>query len=116
MNQRIKELIAQAREPLHNKDLPFNQGLMEYSEKFAEQAEHEPVGVVEANEEWGIAGVLSADLPIGTKLYAEPVRTKDLTDDEIFEILELQNCPKSELKYWFHDARAIIAADREKNK
>lgn len=36
MNERIKELIAQAREPLHNKDLPFNQGLMEYSEKFAE--------------------------------------------------------------------------------
>ena len=49
-------------------------------------------------------------------LYAAPVRTKDLTDDEIFEILELQNCPKSELKYWFHDARAVIAADREKNK
>ena len=36
----------------------------------AEQAEQELVGVVEANEEWGIAGVLSADLPIGTKLYA----------------------------------------------
>ena len=36
MNERIRELIAQAREPLHNKDLPFNQGLMEYSEKFAE--------------------------------------------------------------------------------
>lgn len=36
MNERIQELIAQAREPLHNKDLPFNQGLMEYSEKFAE--------------------------------------------------------------------------------
>ena len=36
MNQRIKELIAQAREPLHNQNLPFNQGLIEYSEKFAE--------------------------------------------------------------------------------
>ena len=36
MNERIRELVAQAREPLHNKDLPFNQGLMEYSEKFAE--------------------------------------------------------------------------------
>ena len=36
MNERIRELIAQAREPLHNRDLPFNQGLMEYSEKFAE--------------------------------------------------------------------------------
>jgi hypothetical protein len=36
MNERIRELVAQAREPLHNKDLSFNQGLMEYSEKFAE--------------------------------------------------------------------------------
>lgn len=36
MNERIRELVAQAREPLHNKDLPFNQGLMEYSETFAE--------------------------------------------------------------------------------
>ena len=45
MNERIRELIAQAREPLHNRDLPFNQGLMEYSEKFAELIVRECVQV-----------------------------------------------------------------------
>ena len=34
----------------------------------------EPVGVVEPSEEWGVAGVLIAGLPIGTKLYAAPVQ------------------------------------------
>lgn len=36
-------------------------------------AEQEPVGVVEGSGEWGIAGVLVAGVPIGTKLYAAPV-------------------------------------------
>ena len=45
------------------------------------------------------------------KLYAAPVRTKDLTDDEIDEI------GKSYFDEWsFGFARAVIAADREKNK
>ena len=33
----------------------------------------EPVGIVKSSEEWGVAGVLIAGLPIGTKLYAAPV-------------------------------------------
>ena len=42
---------------------------------------------------------------------AAPVRTKDLTDDEIEEI------GKSYFDEWsFGFARAVIAADREKNK
>ena len=56
---------------------------------------------------WGKDGIL----PAGTKLYAAPVRTKDLTDDEIEEI------GKSYFDEWsFGFARAVIAADREKNK
>ena len=44
-------------------------------------------------------------------LYAAPVRTKDLTDEEIEEI------GKSYFDEWsFGFARAVIAADREKNK
>ena len=44
-------------------------------------------------------------------VYAAPVRTKDLTDDEIEEI------GKSYFDEWsFGFARAVIAADREKNK
>ena len=77
-------------------------------EALAEQAEQEPVGVVEGSGEWGIAGVLVAGVPIGTKLYASPVRTKDLTDDEIDRIA----CNVSHKEF----ARAVIAADREKNK
>lgn len=50
MNKRIRELIAQAREPLHNKNLPFNQGLMEYSEKFAELIVRECMMLVEGFE------------------------------------------------------------------
>ena len=44
--------------------------------EYSEQAELEPVGVVEGSGEWGIAGVLVAGVPIGTKLYAAPVSTK----------------------------------------
>ena len=90
-------------------------------EALAEQAEQEPVGMLRMGAKQDFVTTKAAEeLSSGHDewhpVYAAPVRTKDLTDDEIFEILELQNCPKSELKYWFHDARAIIAADREKNK
>ncbi len=43
---------------------------------------------------------------------AAPVRTKDLTDDEIDVLWD--SCGDLTLKYKF--ARAVIAADREKNK
>jgi len=49
-----------------------------------------------------------------TPCYAAPVRTKDLTDDEIANAMELLlddiTCVELE------DARAVIAADREKNR
>ena len=51
-------------------------------------------------------------------LYAHPVRTKDLTDDEISDLFDSVGSWKETL---FGDlpvtfARAVIAADREKNK
>ena len=42
-------------------------------------------------------------------LYLSPVRTKDLTDDEIKEIWSFGNGA-------IYFARAVIAADREKNR
>ena len=49
------------------------------------------------------------------KLYAAPVRTKDLTDDEIESIVD--SVGAHEVGCWQHVfARAVIAADREKNK
>ena len=58
--------------------------------------------------------VFLADVEVGTKLYAAPVRTKDLTDDEIDRIwLKMPEKDEFEDVHWF--ARAVIAADREKN-
>ena len=59
--------------------------------------------------------VISADEGLDTiqdLIYAAPVRTKDLTDDEIDVLWD--SCGDLTLKYKF--ARAVIAADREKNK
>ena len=45
-------------------------------------------------------------------IYAAPVRTKDLTDDEIREALYGKDTPPGLM----NGIRAVIAADREKNK
>lgn len=47
-------------------------------------------------------------------LIASPVRTKDLTDDEVVSVLEYYDHEWDETT--FAIARAVIAADREKNK
>ena len=48
----------------------------------------------------------------GEPLYAAPVRTKDLTDDEIYTLYS-EPCSDREMVEF---ARAVIAADRRKNK
>lgn len=53
------------------------------------------------------------------EIYAAPVRTKDLTDDEIERALDAAKVPELPDGYKSVDleiARAVIAADREKNK
>ena len=76
---------------------------------------HEPVAVIEitygSEPECYVTGNID-DFPEGVfKLYAAPVRTKDLTDDEIDEIcLEYGSIPNTKA------IRAVIAADRERNK
>ena len=80
-------------------------------EALAEQAEQEPIGEV-FQEEYGLDAALKLPLPpAGTKLYAAPVRTKDLTDDEIAQAV---GSPLDEV--YLADFRAVIAADRKKNK
>ena len=76
-------------------------------EALAEQEEQEPVCI-----DWDT----KTDEPIMG--YAAPVRTKDLTDDEIAVIVD--NCTSDDNGYdiWCDGhavARAVIAADREKN-
>ena len=78
-------------------------------EALAEQAEHEPVAWIEI--ERGIpmfvrfADKYKPNCDGFIPLYAAPVRTKDLTDDEIEAI---HGCPPAEWVRRF--ARAVIAA------
>ena len=73
-------------------------------EVLAEQAEQEPVCI-------GWDG--KTDEPIMG--YAAPVRTKDLTDDEIVVLIkQFKFVGMTDRNMDF--ARAVIAADREKNK
>ena len=93
-------------------------------EALAEQAEQEPVGYFAYDEEHDIWEELTGpNAPGATPLYTAPARTKDpcnplqdLTDDEIMKINVdtasiVPTCDRQ-----FHFARAVIAADREKNK
>ena len=81
-------------------------------EVLAEQAEQEPVAWMEDFIEFYASDKPSSTFTI--PLYAAPVRTKDLTDDEIDDIGDSLN---KYLTTFFCDfARAVIAADREKNK
>ena len=54
---------------------------------------------------------------IARVLYAAPVRTKDLTDEEIWKVIDTVN-PSAHIEDLnpFSLCRAVIAADREKNK
>ena len=82
------------------------------------KAEQKPVAVVEITygrePECYVTGNID-DFPEGVfKLYAAPVRTKDLTDDEIASIgseLAAKNCV-SDIAF----ARAVIEKFKEKNK
>ena len=58
-------------------------------EALAEQAEQEPVGYFAYDEEHDIWEELTGpNAPGATPLYTAPVRTKDLTDDEIEAIVD----------------------------
>ena len=90
--------------------------------QIAEQAEQEPVA-------WwccapGQDPVLLFDEPSDERyppnykepLYAAPVRTKDLTDDDILEAVGIRYAEPHTKHRILKNARAVIAADREKNK
>ena len=99
--------------------ISVGEALAAIREALAEPVKQEPVGVVEPSGEWGVAGVLIAGLPIGTKLYAAPVSAKrewvDLTDDEIDSVLRSYT-KTDRYKDDLRSYRAVIAAFKEKNK
>ena len=81
-------------------------------EALAEQAEQEPVVKIHKYNEFQTLG--SLNLPIGTKLYAAPVRTKDLTEAEIATLVQRNTIDGKIMPFAL--CEAVIAADREKNK
>ena len=74
----------------------------------AKEVEQEPVGWYKPSD-FVLYRTKPDDVFVYIPLYAAPVRTKDLTDDEIAEIF-------SKYASDLYKARAVIAADREKNK
>ena len=82
-------------------------------EALAEQAEQEPVGYFAYDEEHDIWEELTGpNAPGATPLYTAPARTKDLTDDEIAALWASDGFYRTPTDF----ARAVIAADRRKNK
>ena len=113
----LREALAEQaeQEPIENNDWKKASYIRETLN--AEQAEQEPVGKIVLGQyevpyiDW-TSGVKVED---GMKIYAATVRTKDLTDDEILKCDERShgNTEWTKKKAF---ARAVIAADREKNK
>ena len=110
---------------LWSQDKTREEAITALREALAEQVEQEPVawGVFEGNlhdmffeqsEAEYIAKCKGGDAVV-EPLYASPVRTKDLTDDELHQIW--RDIKSLVGLYSFQEiARAVIAADREKNK
>ena len=86
-------------------------------EALSEQAEQEPVGYFAYDEEHDIWEELTGpNAPGATPLYAAPVRTKDLTDDEAQKLWHDTSSIVPMWAHHLHFARAVIAAYKEKNQ
>ena len=114
MTDKLREKAQQALGALEAAGYGNSYAAIELREALADQAEQEPFGVLNTRGGVNICAV-QKPLLAGTKLYAAPVRTKDLTDDEILKCDERShgNTEWTKKKAF---ARAVIAADREKNK
>lgn len=78
-----------------------------------QQAEQTPVATYAGRStKHGEMFSLDKEIPAGTKLYAAPVRTKDLTVSELDAIIEKHYDDEMDLKSMILDG---IAADRRKN-
>ena len=94
---------------IFNDDGTFSLTLPDGDELRIIPPQQEPTAEVsEEGYAWGKDGIL----PAGSLLYAAPVRTKYLTDDEIMNVW-VHTIGKHPIMQF---ARAVIAADREKNK
>ena len=115
---KLEQAARQALEALEELS-DISEAVIALREALAEQAEQEPVAWMWVSEqgserlEW--ESVQDISKWKSTPLYTSPVRTKDLTDDEI-EKVGHQTLGDAPLNCEYEFARAVIAADREKNK
>ena len=86
--------------------------LMDKNKALAEQAEQEPVGWYKPSD-FVLYRTKPDDVFVYIPLYAAPVRTKDLTDDEIYKLADDVDWAAGA---YLGFARTVIAADRSKNK
>ena len=83
------------------------------------KAEQEPVGYVYMKDFLNVSTkdvAFTKHVEVGTDLYAAPVRTKDLTDDEIMDLVRDECVDMRWPSTPLFIARAVIAADRRKNR
>ena len=100
---------------LLSQDKTREEAITALREALAEQAEQEPVAWWMTNGEFtSNEWEAKADGPDATPLYAAPVRTKDLTEQEIQDAII--NISPTGTGYFLRIARAVIAAYKEKNK
>ena len=91
-------------------ELAVDEALATIREALAEPVKQKLVGVVEPSEEWGVAGVLIAGLPIGTKLYADPVSAEAIRAEALEEAAKV--CRTAQAKGLQSIREAIEAAIR----
>ena len=120
MTTKLEQAARQALEFFESGDFVYPTDLATaLREALAEQAEQEPVAWCYFCEDelWGFftdPDECDPDCDNEMSLYAAPVRTKDLTDDELFNLLEQNYDGSWDGMICF--ARVVISADREKNK
>ena len=113
LEQAAREVVRQ-----HSMECLSDKAVDALREALAEQTEQEPVAWGCRFQDGSIHDCICPEAhaecegDYNIPLYAAPVRTKDLTDDEISVVFLNSREPLNEWSF----ARAVIAADREKNK
>ena len=107
--------ITALRKALSEQEKPLYRKVLREMLDAQEQAEQEPMYISKGCVERGCACHYSVEVdgePVA--VYSAPVRTKDLTDDELDIFVSEKTMDMRMTLREF--ARAVIAADREKNK
>ena len=115
--KQIRESITALREALAEQEKPLYRKVLREMLDAHEQSEQEPVAYLRMGSDQRFVVTKAAEELVADtfhQLYTAPVRTKDLTDDELDIFVSEKTMDMRMTLREF--ARAVIAADREKNK